>query len=82
MFHPDSFLIRFLTKVCDLLFLNIVFVLSCATIVCSGAAVTSLYAVTLRMIRGQDYAPMRGFSEGCGKISFPPFLSRSCCLGM
>ena len=73
MFHPDSFLIRFLTKVCDLLFLNIVFVLSCATIVCSGAAVTSLYAVTLRMIRGQDYAPMRGFFRGLRENFLPSF---------
>ena len=73
MFHPDSFLIRFLTKVCDLSFLNIVFVLSCATIVCSGAAVTSLYAVTLRMIRGQDYAPMRGFFRGLRENFLPSF---------
>ena len=58
MFQPDSLLIRFLTKICDLLFLNIVFVLSCATIIVSGAAVTSLYAVTLKMMRGQNYAPI------------------------
>ena len=73
MFRPDSLFIRFLTKVCDLLFLNIVFVLSCATIVCSGAAVTSLYAVTLRMIRGQDYAPMRGFFRGLRENFLPSF---------
>lgn len=76
MFHPDSFLIRFLTKVCDLLFLNIVFVLSCATIVCSGAAVTSLYAVTLRMIRGQDYAPMRGFFRGLRENFLPSYYNK------
>lgn len=61
MLRPDSLLIRFLTRVCDLLFLNIVLVLSCATVVLSGAAVTSLYAVTLKMIRGQDCAPVRDF---------------------
>ena len=61
MFHPDSLLIRFLTKVCDLLFLNIILVISCATIVFSGAAVTSLYAVTLKMIRGEDYDPIKGY---------------------
>ena len=48
MFQPDSFLIRVLTKVCDLLFLNIVFVFSCATVVFSGVAAVSLYAVTLK----------------------------------
>ena len=74
MFQPDSFLIRFLTKVCDLLFLNIVFVLSCATVVFSGAAVTSLYTVTLKMIRGRDYTPMKGFLRGLREnflASFP-----------
>lgn len=61
MFHPDSWLIRFLTKVCDLLFLNIALVLSCCSVVLSGAAVTALYSITLKMMRGQDYDPIKGF---------------------
>ena len=73
MFQPDSFLIRFLTKTCDLLFLNIMFVLSCVTIVFSGAAVTSLYAVTLKMIRGQDYAPIKGFLRALRENFLPSF---------
>ena len=73
MFQPDSFLIRFLTKTCDLLFLNIMFVLSCVTIVFSGAAVTSLYAVTLKMIRGQDYAPVKDFLRALRENFLPSF---------
>ena len=73
MFQPDSLLIRFLTKICDLLFLNIMFVLSCATVVFSGAAVTSLYAVTLKMIRGQDYAPIKGFLRALRENFLPSF---------
>lgn len=61
MFRPDSWLIRFLTKVCDLLFLNIVLVLSCCTVVLSGAGVTALYSITLKMMRGQDCDPIKGF---------------------
>ena len=61
MLRSDSWLIRFLTKVCDLLLLNIIFVLSCATIILSGAAVTSLYAVALKMIRREDYEPIKCF---------------------
>ena len=61
MLHPDSWLIRFLTKVCDLLFLNIALVLSCCTVIFSGAGVTALYSITLKMMRGQDYDPIRGF---------------------
>ena len=73
MFQPDSFLIRFLTRTCDLLFLNIMFVLSCVTIVFSGAAVTSLYAVTLKMIRGQDYAPVKDFLRALRENFLPSF---------
>ena len=73
MFRPDSLLIRFLTKICDLLFLNIMFVLSCVTIVFSGAAVTSLYAVTLKMIRGQDYAPVKDFLRALRENFLPSF---------
>ena len=61
MLHPDSWLIRFLTRVCDLLFLNIALVLSCCTVVFSGAGVTALYSVTLKMMRGQDCDPVKGF---------------------
>lgn len=61
MLHPDSWLIRFLTRVCDLLFLNIGLVLSCCTVVLSGAAVTSLYSITLKMMRGKDCDPVKGF---------------------
>ena len=64
MLHPDSLLIRFLTKVCDLLFLNILLLFSCLTIVFTGAAITSLYSVTLKMIRKEDYTPVKNFIQG------------------
>ncbi len=64
MLHPDSWLIRFLTKICDLLFLNILLLLSCMTIVFSGSAIVSLYAVTLKMIRKEDCAPVKSFFRG------------------
>ena len=64
MLHPDSWLIRFLTRVCDLLFLNLALVLSCCTVVLSGAAVTALYSITLKMMRGQDCDPIKGFLRG------------------
>ena len=73
MFQPDSFLIRFLTKVCDLLFLNIMFVLSCATVVFAGAAVTSLYAMMLKMMRGRDCAPLKDFLRALRENFLPSF---------
>lgn len=59
--QPDSLPIRFLTKVCDLMILNILFILGCVTIAFSGAAVTALYFVTLKMIQGKAYAPLKDF---------------------
>lgn len=61
MFRPDSLPIRFLTKVCDLIFLNLFFLLSCATVVFSGTGLTALYAVTLKMVQGKDYTVFKGF---------------------
>ena len=61
MFHPDSCLIRFLARICDLLLLNIALVLSCCTVVLSGTAVTALYSMTLKLMWGQDCDPVKGF---------------------
>lgn len=73
MFHPDGLLIRFLTKVCDLLLLNLALILSCVTVVFSGTAVTSLYTVTLKMIRGQDYTPIEDFLRALRENFLPSF---------
>lgn len=59
--QPDSVPIRFLAKICDLMILNILFILGCVTIIFSGTAVTALYFVTLKMIQGKAYAPLKDF---------------------
>ena len=61
MFQTDSWLIRFLTRVCDLMILNILLILACVTVVLSGDGVVSLYAVTLRMHRGTEDSPGKSF---------------------
>lgn len=61
MIRPDSLPIRVLTKICDLMLLNLLFILTCATVVFSGTGLAALYAVTLKMVRGKDYAPLKGF---------------------
>lgn len=63
MIRPDSFPIRFLTKICDLLFLNLLFILTCATVVFSGTGITALYTVTLKMIQRKEYTPLKGFAR-------------------
>ena len=61
LFQPNSWPIRFLTKVCDLIILNVLALIFCATIVCSGAAITALYSVTLRMMRKEEGFIVKGF---------------------
>lgn len=61
MLRPDSRLIQFLTKVCDLLFLNLMLVLCCCTVILSGSAVIALYSIVLKMVRGEDYDTVKGF---------------------
>ena len=61
LIRPDSLPIRFLTKICDLIFLNLFFILSCATAAFSGTGLTALYTVTLKMVRGKEYAVFTGF---------------------
>ncbi len=61
LFQPNSWPIRFLTRVCDLIILNVLTLIFCATVVCSGAAITALYSVTLRMMRKEDGFIVKGF---------------------
>ena len=56
---PDSGPIRFLTRIFDLILLSVLTALLCATVVLSGAALTALYAVALKMVRGEDHRIVR-----------------------
>ena len=61
LFQPNSWPIRFLTRTCDLLILNVLALIFCATVACSGAAITALYSVTLRMMRKEDGFIVKSF---------------------
>lgn len=60
-FNPDSPLMRFMTKVADLIVLNILFLVTCLPVFTIGAALTGLYAVTLKMVRDQEGAIARSY---------------------
>ena len=51
---PHDPMIRFLTRLCDLMLLNIILTAACATVILSGTALTSLYSQALKMVRGED----------------------------
>ena len=71
--QPDSWPIRFLTRVCDLFLLNVVFMFACVTVVCSGTAMTALYSVTLRMLRGETNTPVKDFFRSIRNNFIPCF---------
>lgn len=60
-FNPDSPLMRFMTKVADLMILNILFLVTCLPVFTIGAALTGLYAVTLKMVRDQERAIAKSY---------------------
>lgn len=79
MSGPNSGIARFLTKICDLIFLNVVFILTSCTVVCLGAAVTALYMTAMELYRERDCTPF-GISFGiCGKSLPPQHQRRYCC---
>ena len=61
LFKQDGFLIRFLTRLCDLILLNLLFLLTFCTVVLSGAAVTALNAQTLKMVRREESSIVKGY---------------------
>ena len=54
IFDLDSPLIRFLNKVADLLWLNILTVVCCIPIITAGAAFTALHYCCLKLVRGEE----------------------------
>ncbi len=53
-FDMDSGLMRFLTRLADLMILNLLFLLTCIPIFTIGASCTAMYYVTLKMVRDED----------------------------
>lgn len=60
-FHFDSPLMRFLTKLADLMILNIVFLITCIPVFTIGAAWTALYYVAMKMVRDEESTILRSY---------------------
>ena len=60
-FNMDSPIMRFLSRLCDLMILNILCLICCIPIVTIGASITALYSVTLKMVKGEDSYIAKGF---------------------
>lgn len=60
-FLPDSRFMRFLTKVCDLLLLNVLTAFLSLTVIAAGAAIISLYTAVVKMMQEEDSEPVSCF---------------------
>ena len=53
-FNMDSPIMRFMTKVADIMILNLLFILTSLPIITIGAAWTSLYYVSMKLVRDEE----------------------------
>ena len=61
LFRMDSPLMRFLTKIADLMALNILFCITSIPLITIGASWTALYSVTLKMVRDEEGSVSRSY---------------------
>ena len=54
IFSLDGSVMGFLSKLTDLLILNLIFILTCIPIITIGPALTALYSVTLKMVKNEE----------------------------
>ena len=61
LFNMESPLFQGLSRIADLMILNIIFLITCIPIVTIGAAWTSLSYMTLKMVRNEESYIVRGY---------------------
>lgn len=57
----DNVIVRALTKICDMVCLNVLWLICCIPIVTIGASTTALYTVMLKMVKNEEGYIFRGF---------------------
>lgn len=60
-FNLDSPLMQFLSKMADLMILNVITLLLCIPIITAGDAVCALYYMTIKMVKGEECYIIRGY---------------------
>ena len=61
IFDMDSGFFRALSRLADLMILNLIFVVCCIPIVTIGPALTAMHYVTLKMVDNEEGYIVRGF---------------------
>lgn len=61
LFNLDGPLMRFLSKLADLMIINLLTLILCIPVVTAGAALTSLHCIALKIVRGDDYSVFKDY---------------------
>ena len=57
----DNVIVRALSKICDMVCLNVLWLVCCIPVVTIGASTTALYTVMLKMVKNEEGYIFRGF---------------------
>ena len=60
-FNMDSPMVRFMTKLADLMLVNVLFLITCVPVVTIGAGWTALYFVVMKLFRGEEGGIFRDY---------------------
>lgn len=60
-FNPKSAGTRFLTSICNLIIVNLLFILTCIPLFTIGASITSLYRITIAILAGDNPAVFKDY---------------------
>ena len=60
-FNMDSPIMRFMTKVADIMILNLLFIITSLPVITIGASLTSLYYVTMKLVRDEEGGIVRSY---------------------
>lgn len=61
IFNLDNGIMRFFSRVIDIVILNLLFIICCIPIVTIGASLTAMYSITLKMVRNEESHIIREF---------------------
>lgn len=64
LFNLDNPVMQFLSRIFDLVVLNIIFLVFCIPVVTIGASLSGLYYVSLKLVRGEEPYIWRNFFKG------------------
>ncbi len=64
LFNLDNPFMQFLSRVCDIIILNALFIISCIPVVTIGPSISALYYVSLKLIRSEEPYIWKSYWKG------------------